>query len=183
MKRLFSNRPFFHPLRSRRLALLSISGLLLATAACGGDDAGGSHEELEPEADGCEHMIEGPNQEITAIADMAGDAPDMGEHHVRWDIALVDDGTGMFSGYVDLVVEEEGESIFFGDADIPLTIWDANGDEVPLHSADDSITECTEVDASNTYELGVGTYLLGLGPTTEATFSVVVIPAVAHAEH
>jgi hypothetical protein len=172
MKRLFSKRLF-----SKYLALSLISGLLLATAACGGDDAGGSHDELDPEADGCEHMIEGPNQEVTAIGDMAADAPDTGEHHIRWNIALVDDGSGTFNGYVDLVVEEAGEGIFFLDHDIPMTIWDAAGDEVPLLRADDSITACTEVDASNTYELGVGTYLLGFGPTTQPSVSVVVIPA------
>ena len=166
MKRLFS----------KHLALFLISGLVLASSACG-DDAGGSHEELDPEADACEHMVEGPNEEVTAIADMAGEAPDTGEHHTRWDIALVDDGGGTFNGYVDLVVEEEGESIVFLDHDIPMTIWDAAGDEVPLLRADDSITACTEVDASNTYELGVGTYLLGFGPTTESSVSVIVILA------
>lgn len=162
---------------SKYLTLFSISGLLVATAACGGDDAGGEHEDLDPEADACEHMIEGPAESVTAVADMAADAPDMGEHHIRWEIALVDDGAGAFSGYVDLVVEEEGESILFGSADIPVTVRDASGNEVPLRRADDSITACTEVDASNSYELGVGTYQLELGPTTESAISVVVILA------
>jgi hypothetical protein len=168
---------------SKYLTLVSMSGLALAAAACGGDDAGGSHEDLDPEADGCEHMIEGPSEAVTAVADMAADAPDIGEHHIRWEITLVDDGAGMFGGYVDLVVEEAGESVFFGDADIQLTLRDAAGNEVPLHDADDSITACTEVVASNTYELGVGTYQLELGPSTESTFRVVVIPAGEHTEH
>lgn len=163
-------RPF-----SKYLTLFSMSALMLA--ACGDDDAGGAHGDLDPEADGCEHMIEGPAESVTAVADMAADGPDVGEHHIRWEITLVDDGAGNFGGYVDLVVEEEGESIFFGNADIPLIIRDASGDEVPLKRADDSITECTEVDASNSYDLGVGTYQLELGPTTESRFDVVVILA------
>src|SRR5690606_28997802 len=107
----------------------------------------------------------GPAEAVTAGADMAADAPDVGEHHTRFDVALVADGD-MYGGYVDLVVEEEGVSELFLDRSVPIKVWSPGGSEIMAHHAQTSITACTEVSLGIGYQLGVGTYLLGFGPTT-----------------
>lgn len=158
----------------RAIAHLSIAAVL-AIAGCGGHgDEHGEHGG-EPEADACEHMIEGPGQAATAVADMTADAPDVGEHHTRFDVALVADTGGMYSGYVDLVVEEAGISDVFTDSAVAMRVWNASGSEVMAHHAQSTITECTEVSQGIGYQLGVGTYSLQLGPTTEQTVSLVVV--------
>lgn len=161
-------------------ASLLITGALVTTAACGGHGAG--HDDATPEVDACEHMIEGPAQAVTAIADMTADAPDLGEHHTRWDIALVADASGMYAGYVDLAAEEAGISDLFLDSDVPIKVWNASGNELTVHHAQTSITECTEVSLGLGYLLGVGTYLVGFGPTTEQAVSLVVVLEGEHAE-
>lgn len=156
-----------------RLATLLALGLLATAAACGSDD---DHEEhATPEEDACEHMIEGPSQPVTATDDMAADAPDFGEHHTRFDITLVEDGSGMYGGYLDLVVEEEGETMLFTSAAVPVTLWDGSGNQVAAEATSDEVAACAEVSASSTYDLGVGTYLASFGPTAESSVSVVVV--------
>jgi hypothetical protein len=157
------------------VAYLLITGALV-TAACGEHGGhGDGHGDATAEADACEHMIEGPGQAATAIADMTADAPDLGEHHTRFDIALIADAGGMYAGYIDLAVEEAGISDLFLDRDVPVRVWNASGSEVMAHHAQTSITECTEVSLGLGYQLGVGTYLVGFGPTTEQTVSMVVV--------
>jgi hypothetical protein len=159
------------------VAYLLLTGLL--ATACGGhgdgDGHGDGHDDAMPEVDACEHMIEGPEQAATAVADMSADAPDVGEHHTRFDIALVAGASGMYAGHVDLVVEEAGISDLFLDADVPVNVSSASGSEVMAHHAQTNITECTEVSVGLGYQLGVGTYRVGFGPTTAQSVSVVVI--------
>ena len=165
----------------KQAAYLLLS-LLAATAACGGHEGGHGHDDGTPEVDACEHMIEGPGQAATAVADMSADAPDVGEHHTRWEIALVADASGMYGGHVDLVVEEAGISDLFLAVDVPVKIWNAGGSEVTVHHAQTSITECTEVSVGLGYQLGVGTYRVGFGPTTEQAVSMVVVLEGEHEE-
>jgi hypothetical protein len=158
----------------RATAYLLITGVL-AIAACGGHgDEHGEHGG-GPEADACEHMVEGPGRAATAVAAMLGDGPDVGEHHTRFDVELVAGADGMYSGFVDLLVEEAGITDVFTDVAVPVRVWDVRYTEVMAHHAQSNITECTEVSQGIGYQLGVGTFLLGIGPTTEPTVSLVVV--------
>jgi hypothetical protein len=157
------------------LAYLLLTGVVATACGGHGDGHGDGHDDATPEIDACEHMIEGPEQAVTAVADMAADAPDMGEHHTRFDIALVAGADGMYAGHVDLVVEEAGISDLFLAADVPVNVWNPSGSEVTAHHAQTNITECTEVSVGLGYQLGVGTYRVGFGPTTAQSVSVVVI--------
>ncbi|HWN71955.1 MAG TPA: hypothetical protein VNM90_30155 [Haliangium sp.] len=165
-----------------RVALYLTSSLAIVLAACGGphEEHGGHHEGPEDEA--CDHMIDGPGLAATAIADMTADAPDTGEHSVRWDVALAAGAGGMHSGYVDLVVEEAGITDLYLDVDVPVKVWNASGGEVTVHHAQTTFTQCTEVSVGLGYQLGVGTYLVGFGPTTEEAVSMVVVLEGEHAD-
>jgi hypothetical protein len=165
-----------------RVALSLTSGLVIAVAACSDHhDEPGSHHD-GPEDEACDHMIDGPGLAATAVADMTADAPDAGEHSVRWDVALAAGAGGMYGGYVDLVVEEAGITDLYLDVDVPVKVWDASGNEVMVHHAQTSFTLCTEVSVGLGYQLGVGTYLVGFGPTTEEAVSMVVVLEGEHTE-
>lgn len=156
-------------------AYLLITGVLATACGGHGNGHGDGHDDATPEIDACEHMIEGPEQATTAVAGMSADAPDVGEHHTRFDIALVADASGMYGGHVDLVVEETGISDLFLDVDVPVKVSSASGSEIMAHHAQTNITECTEVSVGLGYQLGVGTYRVGFGPTTAQSVSMVVI--------
>lgn len=153
---------------------------LLAMAGCGGDE---EEAEVSPEADACEHMIEGPNQAVTSIADIAADAPDLDEEHVRFDVDLAGDGT-MRTGYVDLVIGDAEEHMVFLSADVPMTLRDADGNELAPEATQNAIAECTEVAVGYTFDFAVGTYHMELGPTELAQVQVVFFhPGGEHEEH
>lgn len=160
----------------KRFAYPLFTCALSITAACGGHEDGHGGHEGTPAADACEHMVEGPSQAVTAIADRMADAPDVGEHHTRFDIDLVADAAGMYVGYVHLVNQESAITDLFLDADVPVRVWNTFGDELEAHHAQTSIAECTEVSVGLGYSLGVGTWVVGFGPTTEQSVSVVLVP-------
>lgn len=151
---------------------ISMSFALLGAlgAGCGGEEVS------TPADDGCEHMIQGPSAALTAIADAAGDAPDMVEHHVRYDVTLPGDA-GLYSGYVDLIMDEPGEFVIFLGQGVPMAVSDSNGEDVLPEVIDTDVTECAEVSAGYTFDLGVGTYRLSLGPSDDALVQVVVVDA------
>lgn len=167
-------------MKIQSIPTIAALALLALAPACGEDDSG--EEPIDPSEDACEHMIEGPAESATAIDDMSADAPDIGEHHTRFDVTLVGDQSnpGSYLGYVDLVVEETGESLIFLDADVPMQLWTAAGDEVAAEASDNAIDACTEVAISYTYDLEVGTYLMQLGSTSADQVGVVVVLAGEH---
>lgn len=149
---------------------IAFPALLFLAAACGEDH----HEHVTPAEDACEHMIDGPGIAVTAVDDPAADPPDLDESHHRYDVTLValaaDNG-----GYVDLVSDEAGEIHLFLGAGVPVTLWDDQGAEVPAESTQSTVAECTEVAVGHTFDLGVGTYPLEIGPTADPTLAIVPV--------
>jgi hypothetical protein len=129
-----------------------------------------------PADDGCEHMIEGPSAELSAIGDIYAEAPDMLEHHVRYDVTLAGDAAP-YSGYVDLVMDEPGEFVIFVSQLVPLNVFDSNGEDLPPEAIDVDVEACAEVSAGYTFDFGVGTYRLSLGPSEDPLVQVVVVYA------
>jgi hypothetical protein len=156
------------------LSCLALLTSLALCAACGDE-----HAET-PADDGCEHMINGPSAALTAIAEPEGDAPDMVEHHVRYDITLAGDAAP-YGGHVDLIMDEQGEYVIFLSPGVPLTLLDSSGEDVPPEVIDLDVKACAEVSAGYTFDLGVGTYRLILGPSDEPQVRVVVVDAAGDA--
>lgn len=159
-----------------RHIIASFTVAVALAGACGEED---HHEHATTAEDACEHILE-QGTAITAIDDTTADAPDVADHHRRFDIALVGEA-GSLGGYVDLVSDEAAEVTVFLSADVPITLYDSAGDEVSAESSD-SVDECAELDNGYTYDLGVGTYLMSFGPTSEDSVSIVVIEEGDH-EH
>lgn len=159
-----------------------VASAVLILAACGGneDNNGNNHdnndhnnEEFTVEDDACEHMIEGPEVAITAVA-VGGDAPTVADTHTRYDITI--DGG---SGIVLVEIAEESEMHFFFSAGVDLTVTDASDAEIAAEETIATVAECDEVAEGAAYDLGVGTYTLTI-ETTETEVSMVPVPGGEH---
>jgi hypothetical protein len=144
---------------------------ILAFAGCGDDD---THDDAAADAEGCEHLQDGPSAAITAATAAAG-APSVDDDHRRYDVTLVD-VTGGKGGVVKFAASAAGVHVIFLDADVPLFITDAAGAPVAIEESASSSTACADIRGKHVVELGVGTYNLTLGPTTSTQVGVVVEP-------
>ncbi len=160
--------------------ILMVAFVLMGAVACGDeDDHDNNHDNhnnennhnLEEEA--CEHMADGPFESVTATTDAAS-GPSIAVEHSRVDVTLVDDGNGMFTGFVTFPAGEEAEFAFFLSADVPFTITDSGGTEVAAEETNGPLDACaTDVLASMVYDLEVGTYTIEIGPTSETEVGIV----------
>lgn len=155
---------------SRSTVLLFTIAALVA--ACGGGDDDDDHDD-DPDAEACEHLIEGPETDVTATATSAG-SPSIASDHTRYDVALA--GTG---GFVRFAADEEAEFIFFVNDPIDFTLSDAGGEITPEDSQSSS-PDCEEVQGRYTYDLTVGTYHIELGPAVATTAVSIVVEEAAH---
>ena len=153
--------------------------ILLALAACGGDGAGAESVDVE----GCEHLAEGPSTGVSGSTAASTGAPGVSDDHRRYDIRLVDDGEGLHFGSVSFAPGEAGDYVIFvGQDGVPITIADAAGDPVTVEDSAVSSPECAEIRGRHVVELGVGTYVLTFGPTSESVVSIVIEHDGEHAE-
>jgi hypothetical protein len=142
--------------------------LLAVCAACPG----------EPNVDqeGCEHLKEGPATAVTALA--SGEGPLVADDHHRYDVSLVAI-TGGNGGRVRFASDEQGDFIIFLNQGVPLKVLDSSGAEVAIEASATSSTACTDIRGRHVVPLGVGTYTLSLGPTTQTSVGIVI----EHAAH
>jgi hypothetical protein len=157
--------------------------LLSALLAACSDEPAETHGDTEPDVDAeaCEHMSEGPYNDVTAAADSAT-APSVDAEHTAHRIALPAT-TGGNGGYVSFASGAAGDIIFFLDADVPLAIEDASGAAVPIEESCDPAacsTSCTLLAGRHVVELAVGTYYLLLGPSSSAAVALSHEQAAGH---
>lgn len=124
------------------------------------------------DAEGCEHLKEGPPAAVTATAGTAG-APAIKADHQRYDAALVD-VTGGKGGHVSYASAEAAHYVFFLDADVPVKFLDSSSNEVVPEESATSSAGCAEIKGRHAVPLGVGTYFLSLGPTSQTSVGIVV---------
>jgi len=131
-------------------------------------------------AEACEHMADGPFHDVSAAVDPASASDATKEHtSVRVALTAVEGGNG---GTVTWAADEAGDLQFFLSAAVPLSITTGSGDPVEIEATAD-VTECGEVSQVVTVEVGIGTYRLTFGPTTESTVSIVAEHGGEHDEH
>lgn len=123
-------------------------------------------------AEFCEHIAEGPEVAVTASAD-ADAAPAADAAHTRYDVTLVDEGSGMFSGSLTRAIGSTDQIIALTEA-VPYLVFDSEGNEVPFHHDLGAPAECTLIASARHFEMPIGTVTLTFGPTDVQTFSMVV---------
>ena len=176
---------------SRSLALAGALPMLLVACgesvpACGsgptscqsngGAGTGGSHATDDVFADACEHLANGPIEELTAASAASDQLPLLEAEHTRFDVSLPGDTT--HEGYVRFGADEAGEFWILAGSQVPLEFFQNDVPLTPEESLAQS-AECAAVGAGVVYDLGPGAYPLKIGPTSLATISLVVL----HADH
>lgn len=147
---------------------------LLVLLGCGSDP------EAHPDAEGCEHLREGPAAAITA-ATTADSAPAVDADHRRYDVTLIA-VTGGMGGFVRYTAPEAVDYLLFLDADVPVQFLDAANATVTPEESATSSTACSEIRGRHLVPLEVGPYAIQLGPTAATTVSIAVEEA-AHDAH
>ena len=162
----------------------------LTLLACA-DESDPAPAEETPEAEACEHLAEGPFEAITAVeSPMIPDPPNAAVEHTRVDISFVDISAstpnaegGDFGGTVAFEATEAAEFLFFFSDAVPLSVFDATaGVFIPLEEEVLGSDLCSELAATHTYDLEVGTYLLTFEPTKLTKVKMVHEEAGKHAD-
>jgi len=125
----------------------------------------------EADVEGCEHLKEGPASAVTATASTSG-APAVSNDHKRYDITLPA-GTGGNVGSVSFASAKASDYVLFVGADVPVKVTGSSGD-VAFEETAKASEQCTEVKGRHVVPLGVGTYTLTFGPTTQSSVSLVI---------
>lgn len=155
-----------------------LSACLLSSAllvGCGGEPA------EDADAEGCEHLREGPAVAITASASSTG-APKVGADHKRYDISLPA-GTGGNTGSVSFASDLAADHIFFLSADASLTITSSGGQTVKFESSAKNSASCGDIKGRYVAPLEVGTYTLTFGPSSVSSVSLVIEESGHEHEH
>lgn len=150
----------------------------LCFLGCPGAGEGEGEGEEDPVFEACEHMVDGPDVDVTATLVLAG-SPDVSDPHTRYDVVLVDDQGGAKVGSVAFGAAEATDHTVFLNADIPIAFFDGAGAPFEIEESITDVAQCTEVKAGHTVEFPVGTVEIRLGPTAESSVSL-VIEAGAH---
>lgn len=155
-----------------------LSACLLSSAllvGCGGEPA------EDTDAEGCEHLQEGPAVAVTASASSAG-APKVGADHKRYDISLPA-GTSGNTGSVSFESDLAADHIFFLSADASLTITSSSGQTVAFESSAKNSASCGTIKGRYVAPLEVGTYTLTFGPSSVSSVSLVIEESGHEHEH
>ena len=134
----------------------------------------------EADVEGCEHLKEGPASAVTATAATSG-APAVSNDHKRYDITLPA-GTGGNVGSVSFASAKASDYVLFLGADVPVKVTGSSGD-VAFEETAKASEQCTEVKGRHVVPLGVGTYTLTFGPTTQTSVSLVIEETSHDEEH
>jgi hypothetical protein len=136
------------------------------------------------DADACEHMVEGPSEELPAFRDgrFVNKAVEPG--HVRWDIRVAvvyhcdDMECPTTPGVAKLSIEEPGKiAIYEHQEGGAMTLLDTSGDEVIAEATNGNVTGCTEPMARRTFALGAGSYRLSFSSLEWSRAKLVVLMA------
>lgn len=153
---------------------------VVAAIICSVLTFGCSKSEEHVDAEGCEHLREGPSIAVSAAATGSG-APAIDADHNRYDVTLsaVSGGLG---GFVSYAAPEATDYLFFLGAAVPVQFLDAANVVIALEEEATGSTACTEIKGRYLVPLQVGTYTLRLGPTAQTSVAIVVEEA-GHAPH
>jgi hypothetical protein len=127
----------------------------LFACACGGDD---DAEHEEPDAEGCEHLTEGPYQEVSVSAARDAAAPWVAANHQSYTIALLQGAPG----YVTYDSTLEGDAYLFLDQSVGVKVFTSDGTEVALESSATSSEACAAIKGRHVVEVGVGVHYIEL---------------------
>jgi len=155
--------------------------LLTFLLACTGDTTTDSTADEDPAEHACE-QVGVPGTAVTATAEPEG-APAVEPSEDPLTVTLVDDGTGVFSGYISLHADVALDALLFTDTpDIVATLWDG---ETEVGLAEPGPNEFCPDELPEHWPLALaeGTYTLELGPSATDTLWLMYLSAAGHVAH
>ena len=144
------------------------------------DAAGGEAAAENVEAEGCEHLAEGPATALTAAAPGSAEVPAVSDDHTRYDITVAT-ADGVTAGVVEFASDAAGEHSLFFNTEVGLEVTGPDGAVVPVDHAHTSSTLCAEIKYWAIYDLDVGTYRLRLSPAQPGVVGLVIEAGHGHA--
>lgn len=167
-----------HMKKHLSIALALVLGMSLT--ACGDehddheDNNHANHTNVEtPEEEACEHMEEGPFQDVTAAEDSTGTLENIAVPHTRMDVALAGEGADR-GGVVSFEASEAGEYTFYLSQDVGFELADSNAMVLTPEASAGPVSLCaTAILATHTFDLQVGTYTITMGPADLETLAVI----------
>jgi hypothetical protein len=158
-----------------RLTCLPCALILACAAGCSGDD----QDEEGVDAEGCEHLDDGPASAVTAALE-AADAPAVSNDHMRYDVSLPRlDGTDEGGGLVRFDSDEQTDFVVFLDAPVDLAVTTSDGDPVEIEESAAQSDACATIRGRHVVALSVGTHHFELGPS-EVEVVGLVLEELAH---
>ncbi len=140
-----------------------------------------SGDDEDPAEHACEQVaLAGAEVAATAAAD---GAPVLDPSEEPFDVTLVDEGGGVYSGFVTLEADEELDALLFAaPADVVATLWQ-DGVEVGLPTPGPNEFCPDDIPEHWPLELEPGTYDLALGPSAEPSLWLMFLSAEGHVTH
>lgn len=148
---------------------------LLACLACACEE-----HTTEPDLaiEACEHLKETPamvNGTIVPALEVLG--------HKRYDVSLLDPGTGGAMGTVRFQVAKAGHLSLFITLDEPVKVTNPNGGQLTMSMPPRKNGPCPQLKAWHEFEAGVGPQLITLGGTTTRVTSIGLVVETEDHEH
>ena len=164
--------------------LSSLINLLIAAAlaapllpSCGGDDDPAEGEDVD--AEGCEHLTEGPYTPVAAATDRSAAAPAVAADHQAYSISL----PAGAAGHVTFAADAAGDHVLFFDQDVPVKVFSSSGVEEPIAASASGSEACDQVKGRHTVALTVGTHILEIGAAGSVSLvNLVIEEAGGHAD-
>ena len=157
---------------SRRL-IPTVALLSCLTSAC-------EEHTTEPDlaVEACEHLKQTPamvSGTVMPALEILG--------HKRYDVSLLDPGTGGATGTVRFQMAKAGHLSLFITVDEPVKVSNPNGGMLMLAMPPRKSGPCPELKAWHEFEAGVGPHLITLGGTTTRVNSIGLVVETEDHEH
>ncbi|MBK8011845.1 MAG: hypothetical protein IPK13_10880 [Deltaproteobacteria bacterium] len=155
--------------RSWLVAACLSFGASLALAACGDGDDGvpGTSSDEELLSEFCEHLIEGPTETVVSST-TAASAPNVTYHHTRLEVLLGDEPR-----FVRYEVDEPGDLAFAYGSDEAVLYRQGDMNVTP-DNVKTGPFPCSDLRRVDVVPLAVGTVVLEIAPSSNATTYLVV---------
>ncbi|NUN13149.1 MAG: hypothetical protein HUU55_05885 [Myxococcales bacterium] len=153
---------------------ICLTVLFLTTISCEQDDST-SHAHNDSEniaAELCEHMAEGPSIAVFASAETTN-LPDVSTPHTRFDVTLVADESGTWSGSVRYASPGTGDLRLATSKTIDVTLTAPDGSTV-VAMPDAMASTCADIPKLISFPVSVGPYTLSFGPSDTADVKIVI---------